>query len=107
MNVTNQGTAPTSGTVILTVAGQTPLNSPVSVPPGGSRTLTATATNTAPPGQTIQVNWSAVFYEASVMGDDPALVKRLMGRGFKLNEPLGDQRANEAKASPSCSSSTP
>ncbi|MFH8518289.1 hypothetical protein ACH4CE_25015 [Streptomyces gelaticus] len=100
VNVTNQGTAPASGTVIVTVAGQTPLNSPVSVPPGGNRTLTATATNTAPPGQTIQVNWSAVFYEASVMGDDPALVRRLMGRGFKLNEPLGDQRANDSKGKP-------
>ncbi|MGW1109007.1 hypothetical protein [Streptomyces sp. NPDC002540] len=100
VNVTNQGTAPANGTVIVTVAGQTPLNSPVSVPPGGNRTLTATATNTAPPGQTIQVNWSAVFYEASVMGDDPALVKRLMGRGFKLNEPLGDQRANDSKGKP-------
>ncbi|EHM31532.1 hypothetical protein SPW_0112 [Streptomyces sp. W007] len=43
------------------------------------------------------MSWSAVFYEASVMGDDPALVKRLMGRGFKLNEPLGDQRANDSK----------
>ncbi|WP_413754091.1 hypothetical protein NRF20_38890 [Streptomyces sp. R-74717] len=100
VNVTNQGTAPASGTVIVTVAGQTPLNSPVSVPPGGNRTLTATATNTAPPGQTIPVSWSAVFYEASVMGDDPALVKRLMGRGFKLNEPLGDQRANDSKGKP-------
>ncbi|MFE3907813.1 hypothetical protein ACFXPY_48380 [Streptomyces sp. NPDC059153] len=100
VTVTNQGTAPASGTVIVTVAGQTPLNSPVSVPPGGNRTLTATATNTAPPGQTIQVNWSAAFYEASVMGDDPALVKRLMGRGFKLNEPLGDQRANDSKGKP-------
>ncbi|MFD4863158.1 hypothetical protein [Streptomyces atratus] len=100
VNVTNQGTAPASGTVIVTVAGQTPLNSPVSVPPGGNRTLTATATNTAPPGQTIQVNWSAVFYEVSVMGDDPALVKRLMGRGFKLNEALGDQRANDSKGKP-------
>ncbi|MFD0340303.1 hypothetical protein ACFVH0_16715 [Streptomyces sp. NPDC127117] len=99
VNVTNQGTAPAGGTVIVTVAGQTPLNSPVSVPPGGNRTLTATATNTAPPGQTIQVSWSAVFYEASVMGDDPALVKRLMGRGFKLNEPLGE-RANDSKGKP-------
>ncbi|MER5619100.1 hypothetical protein [Streptomyces sp. NPDC002215] len=97
VNVTNQGTAPASGTVIVTVAGQTPLNSPVSVPPGGNRTLTTAARNVAPPGQTIRVNWSAVFYEASVMGDDPALVKRLMGRGFKLNEPLGDQRANDSK----------
>ncbi|MFD7498081.1 hypothetical protein ACFV8T_38115 [Streptomyces sp. NPDC059832] len=100
VNVTNQGTAPASGTVIVTVAGQTPLNSPVSVPPGGNRTLTATATNTAPPGQTIPVSWSVVFYEASVMGEDPALVKRLMGRGFKLNEPLGDQRANDSKGKP-------
>ncbi|MFF1758780.1 hypothetical protein [Streptomyces sp. NPDC058266] len=100
VNVTNQGTAPASGTVIVTVAGQTPLNSPVSVPPGGSRTLTATATNTAPPGQTIQVNWSAVFYAASVMGDDPALVKRLMGRGFQLSKPLGDQRSNDSKSKP-------
>lgn len=100
VNVTNQGTAPASGTVIVTVAGQTPLNSPVSVPPGGNRTLTTAARNVAPTGQRIQVNWSAVFYEASVMGDDPALVKRLMGRGFKLNEPLGDQRANDSKGKP-------
>lgn len=100
VNVTNQGTAPASGTVIVTVAGQTPLNSPVSVPPGGNRTLTTAARNVAPPGQTIRVSWSAVFYEASVMGDDPALVKRLMGRGFKLNEPLGDQRANDSKGKP-------
>ncbi|MET9919554.1 hypothetical protein ABZZ04_21035 [Streptomyces sp. NPDC006435] len=100
VKVTNQGTAPASGTVMVTVAGQTPLNSPVSVPPGGNRTLTTAARNVAPPGQTIRVSWSAVFYEASVMGDDPALVKRLMGRGFKLNEPLGDQRANDSKGRP-------
>ncbi|MBB1260679.1 hypothetical protein [Streptomyces alkaliterrae] len=100
VNVANQGTAPASGTVIVTVAGQTPLNSAVSVPPGGNRTLTTAARNVAPPGQTIQVSWSAVFYEASVMGDDPALVKRLMGRGFQLNEPLGDQQANDSKGKP-------
>lgn len=100
VNLTNRGTAPASGTVMVTVAGQTPLNSPVSVPPGGNRTLTTAARNVAPPGQTIQVSWSAVFYEASVMGDDPALVKRLMGRGFQLNEALGDQRANDSKGKP-------
>lgn len=100
VNLTNQGTAPASGTVMVTVAGQTPLNSPVSVPAGGNRTLTTAARNVAPPGQTIRVSWSAVFYEASVMGDDPALVKRLMGRGFRLNEPLGDQRANDSKGKP-------
>ncbi|MFF3389830.1 hypothetical protein ACFYW1_02570 [Streptomyces sp. NPDC002669] len=100
VKVTNQGTAPANGTVMVTVAGQTPLNSPVSVPPGGNRTLALAARNMAPPGQTIRVTWSAVFYEASVMGDDPALVKRLMGRGFKLNEPLGDHRANDSKGKP-------
>ncbi|WP_406151509.1 hypothetical protein [Streptomyces sp. NBC_01012] len=100
VTLTNRGTAPASGTVMVTVAGQTPLNSPVSVPPGGNRTLTTAARNVAPPGQTIQVSWSAVFYEASVMGDDPALVKRLMARGFQLNEALGDQRANDSKGKP-------
>ncbi|MFF5538790.1 hypothetical protein ACFY71_41195, partial [Streptomyces cinerochromogenes] len=100
VTVTNQGTTAASGTVIVTVEGQTPLNTAVSVPPEGSRTLTATATNTAPPGQTIPVTWSAVFYAPDVMGNDPALVRRLMGRGFQLNEPLGDQRANDSKGRP-------
>ncbi|MEU5102049.1 hypothetical protein AB0H07_07120 [Streptomyces sp. NPDC021354] len=94
VTVTNRGTAPASGTVMVTVAGQTALNSPVSVPPGGNRALTATARNVAPPGQTIPVTWSVVFYAPDVMGDDPALVKRLADRGFRLNEPMGDQRVN-------------
>lgn len=100
VDVTNQGTAPASGSVIVTVAGAVPLNSPVSLPPCGERTLPMAARNVAPPGQTVRVNWSAVFYEASVMGNDPALAKRLMDRGFKLNEPLGNQLANDSKTRP-------
>ncbi|MGW2181544.1 hypothetical protein ACWCXX_26270 [Streptomyces sp. NPDC001732] len=98
MTVTNQGTSPASGTVMVNVAGQTALNSPASVPPGGRRALTATARNVASPGQTVPVTWSVVFCTPHVMGDDVALVKRLAGRGFRLNESVSTGSTNSGPA---------
>ncbi|MGW7366465.1 hypothetical protein ACWGI8_24275 [Streptomyces sp. NPDC054841] len=94
VTVTNAGPGTANGKLTVSVAGQSALNTTVSVPPGASVPYTATAINTAPANTVMPVTWQAVLYNPAVMGNDPALVKRLAGRGFDLNKPVIKEQPN-------------
>ncbi|MFD7645146.1 hypothetical protein ACFV4P_31340 [Kitasatospora sp. NPDC059795] len=93
----NAGPGTAKGRLLVTVAGQTPLDTAVSVGAGSSLPYVATATNTAPADTTIYETWLAVLYDAAIMGDDPELVKRVADRGFSVNTPaVADQPNGKA-----------
>ncbi|MCK2245442.1 MULTISPECIES: hypothetical protein [unclassified Crossiella] len=86
VTVTNAGPGTASGTLMVSVAGQAVLNTPIVVPPGGRRSYPATAVNAAPADTSIPVVWVAVLHNAAVMGDDPELAKRVYSRGIDINK---------------------
>ncbi|MCX4734347.1 hypothetical protein [Streptomyces sp. NBC_01363] len=94
VTVTNEGKTTAKGTLLVSVAGQSVVDQVISVAPGASHPVTATAINTAPPNTVMPVTWAAVLYNSAVLGDDPELAKRLAGRGFNVSAPLVDDKGN-------------
>ncbi|MFD4855219.1 hypothetical protein [Streptomyces atratus] len=87
VTVDNGGPGTVNGRLMVSEEGQSLLDTHISVPAGASQSYQAASSpNRAPPGGEIYTTIRATLYNPAVMGDDPALVRRLADRGLNLNK---------------------